>query len=358
MTADTQSLPLQVALPHAQRVWIETPSFDFLFFILSPIAILPIVLPAFFISPRFALLFFMLSFPHYVSTFAFFFWDENKTRHATRWVAFFAGPVIIAVTYWALFYFHVPRVMQLVLFAWNIFHVGRQSCGILSIYRHRAGVFDPVQKDVTNAAILAGSFFLAFWNIDSHPQWGPLLNDISPRAISLTKVALGVIAGAAVIRMVTTLMQRKEPVGLPEALFAVTSFVIFTPYLFLHDSSLATAVMLLPHYLQYLGLVWLLHRRRFRSGAEGSPSQRVLQKISANTPLLLVVLAGIGVSFAAASVILRHVGQPTIFESLYLLLAFEHFYLDALFWAFRDRTVRNSIGPYLTRYEHPRAEVA
>ena len=44
----------------------------------------------------------MLAFAHYVSSFTFYLWDENRARHRTRWVAFFAGPVLITVTFCAL----------------------------------------------------------------------------------------------------------------------------------------------------------------------------------------------------------------------------------------------------------------
>ena len=40
-------------------------------------------------------------------------------------------------------------------------------------------------------------------------------------------------------------------------------------------------------------------------------------------------------------------GHIEVFEAAYLLLAFVHFYLDGLFWAFRDPHVRRSLGPYL-----------
>src|SRR5213076_3620972 len=79
----------------------------------------------------------ILAFAHYMSSYAFYFWNENREYHRSRWLAFFAGPVIIAATYVALIAFEVPYIIQFVLFFWNTFHVARQNCGILSIYRHR-----------------------------------------------------------------------------------------------------------------------------------------------------------------------------------------------------------------------------
>ena len=355
MTAEAQPLPLPLDTGRvaSRRMWIESPRFDAFFFLLSPLVVLPLAVAPMLVAPQLAVLFFLLSFPHYASTFTFYFWDENRQRHATRWFAFFAGPLIIAFCYWALVHYQVPRTIPNLLFVWNTWHVGRQSCGIISIYRHRAGVFDPAAKQATNFAILAANFAFAFANIDTHPQFGPFLADISPRATALLQAILVVIAIVAVAAFAKSLWARmrsgKKP-SATEMILVVTSIALFHPYLWVRSSGMATAMMLLPHYLQYLGIVWLLHRRRFQE-AEGSAPQRVLQRLSSNTPLLIAVLTGIGVSFAAASIVLRHTGHDPIFESMYLLLAFEHFYLDGLFWAFKDPTVRKSIGPWLTRYE-------
>ena len=357
MTAEAQSLPLPLEGARAaeRRPLIQSPGFDWIFFLGSPLVTLPLAVLPLLVAPQFAILFFLLAFPHYASTFAFYFWDENRERHATRWVAFFAGPIILALCYLALFYFKVPRLMQLVLFTWNVYHVGRQSCGIASIYRHRAGVMDNTAKQATNFAILATNFAFAFFNISTHPQFGPFLRDISPRATALLQSVLAVTALVALGALGKSIWERirggKKPLA-PELIFIATSIAIFHPYLWLRNSGMATAMMLLPHYLQYLGIVWLLHRRRFRT-ADGSTGQRVLQKFSTNMPMLLLLLAGIGGSFAVASVVLRHTGHDSIFETMYLLLAFEHFYLDGLFWAFKDPSVRKSIGPWLTRYEAP-----
>ena len=66
--------------------------------------------------------------------------------------------------------FEVPYIVQVVLLGWNTWHVSRQNCGILSIYRSRAGVSNLEQKNAANNAILSVSCFLATWNIESHNE--------------------------------------------------------------------------------------------------------------------------------------------------------------------------------------------
>jgi hypothetical protein len=333
----------------APHEWIQSPGFDLAFFILAPLVTLPLVYGALHVHNAFALAGFVLAFAHYLSSFAFYFWDENRGRNRQRWVAFFAGPALITVTFCALVLFEVPLVIQVVLFFWNAVHVARQSCGILSIYRHRAGVFDPAQKGTANAAILAVNLWFCLWNIETHQEVEPLLLAVSPRLPFLLWLGAGAVAVAALARAVVAFQRRAaegKAAGLPELGLFVASLALFHPYLWIADSGRATFAMLLPHYVQYLALVWLVHRRKFRE-AVGSRAQVYLHRVSASNLGLVVALAAAGLGFFAAKELLTRFGYLTLFEAGYLLLAFVHFYIDGLFWAFRDPHVRRSLGPYL-----------
>ena len=328
--------------------WIQSPGYDLGFFILAPVLTLPIILLELWGWGRVALAGGILALAHYCSTFAFFAWDENRIHYRTHWLPFFAGPMVICLAYLLLIATEAFRTISFLLFFWNAYHVSRQSCGLLSIYRHRAGVADPRQKDVANGAIVSTSLWLALWNIATHPSVLPLLTAVSPRLPGLLRLALGVVAAVTLARLARALWRRAGGGGLraPELAFVATSLLLFTPYLWLPTSGGATYAMLLPHYVQYLGLLWLVHRRKFRS-PEGSPAQRALQLLSAHTVTLVGVLATVSVTFVAVRLLLVHAGHPSTFEAFYLLLAFVHFYLDALFWAFRDPHVRRMLAPYL-----------
>jgi hypothetical protein len=72
---------------------------------------------------------------------------EREPGVPPRALAGFAGgPVIITIVYFMLLGFEVPYVVQFVLFFWNTIHVSRQNCGILSIYRNKAGVGIPAWR--------------------------------------------------------------------------------------------------------------------------------------------------------------------------------------------------------------------
>jgi len=350
MSAVARSAPEQASLgAPAPGVWIESPGFDLTCLILAPLLTLPLALGALYVHNAFALFGLVLAFAHYLSSFSFYFWDENRPRHRERWLAFYVGPLLIVVTVWLLVLYRVPLVVQVALFFWNAAHVARQSCGILSIYRHRAGVADPQQKRAANGAILATNLWFCLWNIETHAEVRPLLVAISPRLPFLLWLGFGALAAAALARAVNAFRERRapgRPAAAPELALFAASLALFHPYLWIPDSGRATFAMLLPHYVQYLALVWLLHRRKFR-GAAGSRAQELLRRVSGGNLALAASLAAAGLGFFAFKELMARAGHPEVFDSIFLLLAFVHFYVDGLFWAFRDPHVRRSIGPHL-----------
>jgi hypothetical protein len=342
--------PIGLRARIASSGWIHSPLFDCAFLIMVPLLTLPIIVGIYFRIPVLAITAGVtLAFAHYFSTVAFYFWDENREYHRTRWIAFFAGPAIIICIYFLLLGFDVPYVIQIILFAWNTFHVSRQNCGILSLYRARAGVVDKglQQRHAANRSIIASSTFLATWNLETHPQFVGFFNWLLPGA-NLTggvKIVAGLAAAFFLIQLGVALLRRKEPIGIPEALFLGASLVFFWPYLFIKDSGVATYAMLLPHYVQYMTLVWLLHRRKFGNATTGAPVP--LLRISSKLVYLLPVLFMVGYGINEMRVYADSRGYEWHFETFYLLVAFLHYYLDGLIWSFRQPHVRQTILPFL-----------
>jgi hypothetical protein len=330
--------------------WIHSPRFDFLLLIAAPLVTIPIFAGIYFRIPFLAIgCAFALAFSHYMSTMTFYFWKENQEYHRARWMAFFAGPLILAVIYALIVGFEVPYIVQVVLLAWNTWHVSRQNCGILSIYRSRAGVSNLEQKNAANNAILSVSCFLATWNIESHNEVMGFFGYISTDLAWIIKAVLGTIALYFVVRLIIALVQRKEPLGLAEGLFLIAGLGFFYPYLFIKDSNIATLAMLLPHYVQYLALVWLLHRRKFGNGAANDGAPAALRLVSSRLVVLIPVLMAVGFPIYWIWGYMNSAGLEWWFGAVYVLIAFEHYYLDGLIWSFRRKHVRETMLPFLLR---------
>ena len=97
--------------------------------------------------------------------------------------------------------------------------------------------------------------------------------------------------------------------------------------------------MLLGHFLQYLGITWLLNSRKLAE-AKGSLGQRCISRLWRDPYVLLPAFLLAGGLF--------YILQTSIMAAA-IALVLLHFYLDGLFWAFRKPEVRRAIGPYLLR---------
>jgi hypothetical protein len=351
MSDTALAAPLVLSERRSKGAWIVSPGFDLALLIFVPLLTLPVMAGVYLRIPILAIGGgITLAFAHYSSSFAFYFWKENQEYHRRRWAAFYAGPFILAALYLFIVGTHIPYVMQFFLFFWNTFHVARQNCGILSIYRHGAGVMDTRQRDIANRAIIAVSLFLALWNIDTHKEVSALFGLVSTNLSLIVRVSAGIVAAIAVVHLIIALSRRATAeneggIGAPELLFLFSSLAFFYPYLVIRSSEIATFAMLLPHYVQYMAIVWLLHRRKFGATEGGVPA--LLKLMSRKIAVLIPILVAVGGFFYALHLTSIRIGRPYIFETAYLLIAFEHYYLDGLIWSFKQPHVRQTIGSYL-----------
>ncbi|HXG59139.1 MAG TPA: hypothetical protein VNL91_08955 [Thermoanaerobaculia bacterium] len=339
-----------VAVADVSPSWIQSRNFDLVVFVLSPLLGVAVALawPAWPIIAAIATT--VIGFPHYYSTFTFFFWRENRPHHLERWTAFFLGPVIIALVTFVLFAARIPVVIPFVVYFWNAYHVSLQSCGLLSIYRHRVVRPSVRDKRIANTAIVATNLWFALWNTEWYPMLHRVLTMPHRDLPRYLWVALGVVSIASCMALAWTLVERKrrgEGPSAAELAFLATSLLLFHPYLWVREPGIATLAMLMGHFVQYLGIVWLIHYRRFRE-APDDRAERVLHTISSNPLVLATVLLTSGVTTFVIYLLFEAVSFPGAFEGLYMALAFTHFYLDGLFWAFRRPHVRRTLGPYLT----------
>jgi hypothetical protein len=337
-----------------RRGWIESPFYDLALFTLSPVAgLLLIALErATKLGPAAGVLaVYFVGIPHYLSTFTFYLGDQNRAHYKARWAAFFLGPLLIFGSVLALRVLDVSGVVQCVIFTWNVYHVSLQSAGILSIYRRLNGG-EQTEKRWAHLTLLSVNATMAFWFLKYFPPLNSLLlrvHPLAPLALRYVCLAAAVVAGAG---YAFRLLKRPGPVGVPERAFLLSSLLLFSPYLWVQDSVLATIATLMGHFIQYLGIVWLLNRRKFGKETSGSRAQRWLARVSSHPAFLLVNLLVIGGFFLFIDRGSRLVGMYLSYIIIWNSLVLIHFYVDGLVWAFRNSFVRKTVAPYLVLESH------
>jgi len=343
---------LSMASAHAesrvQRGWIESPFFDLALFTLSPLVGLAVVLmvrfhPAGTIAAVAAT--FILGVPHYLSTFTFFVGDENRAHYLARPLGFVLVPLLIFATVLGLRVVHLDSPVIILMFVWNIWHVALQSTGILGIYRRLHGGPDR-ERTIAKTSLFTTGAAMALWQPSTFP---PLHDGIEWLHKGLYRIISVGFVAAAIVSTVTLLVliaRRPQRMSFAETSFLLSSLLLFHPFLWVPDGQQATLAMLCGHFIQYLGIVWLLNARRY-GRSNGSVAERLLGTASSRPHYALVIIVLTGVAAWAGSHVAAALGVPMAFIIGLNSLALIHFYLDGRFWGFRDPYVRKSIGPFL-----------
>jgi hypothetical protein len=350
--SEPSTAPAAAALKAGSRnVWVQSPAFDSCCFLLSPLAGLALILGDRWLPARESTLlilsaFYFIGIPHYLSTLTFYMGDDNLRQYRARPLAFFAGPLLILASVTGLWWgLHWHPLIKAGLYTWNIYHVSRQSAGILNIYRQLNGG-PRTEHTVALLAILSSTAAMALWPVHGHPSLVLMLAKIHPQLLfALDRLCL---IGAAVSCSVLAwrISRRATRISLPEFGFLLTSVGLGVPYLLVDNLMLATLAMLMGHFIQYLALVWLLHRRKY-GAMHGSSRQRLLGLISGRPLLLCAFLVGCGALFWLGARTSTSADAKNLYACLLISANFIHFYLDGLIWAFRRPAVRDSIAPYL-----------
>jgi hypothetical protein len=338
------------------RGWIESPAYDLALLVLSPAAGLLFALlnqTTHLGHVAGVLVLYFIGIPHYLSTFTFYLGDQNRDHYRLRWAAFFLGPLIIFCSVLGLQAMGVEGVgvVAAVIFTWNIYHVSFQSAGILSLYRRLNGG-DQKEKGWANLTILSVNAAMSFWFVSYFPPLNHLLVLVHPLVPMVLRYACLAMALLAGIGYVSQLLRRPGPFRAPERVFLISSLLLFHPYLWMRDYHAAAVTTLSGHFIQYLGILWLLNRRKYREQVGGSTVQQWLIKISSRPQLLLISLMILGAFFLSLDRGSRFVGLYVGYNIVWSSLVLIHFYVDGLVWAFKDSFVRKTVGPYLALESH------
>jgi hypothetical protein len=342
------------------RGWIASPRYD-LGLLMLPLLTGPLICMVARFAPghETALVlgtFFVFGMPHYLTSYTFYLDDANRSYYRTRWMAFYLGPVAVVGLLTLSLALHLYDLVAAGVALWNVYHVARQSHGILSIYRQLGGGDHQRERTAANLALLGlnGGVFIAV--VHRHPSTARLLAWLppwGPGAIAALVLASGLTALAI---LAWHMARRPIRPALPEMAFLLASILLFAPFLLTHDVTLAVASMLTGHYIQYVGLVWLLNSRKYAVPA-GSWGQRGLTWLSQRLPTLLAVFLIV----AGASALLYWAafdrGAVALTIWAFNVVVLLHFYVDGLCWALRHPPIRKAITPFLILPDHRRAAV-
>jgi hypothetical protein len=353
--------------PRGPLGWIANPGFDGLFFVGSigfafcltaiAVAVPALAMPATILGGV------LLANTHNLLTGFFFLDAENLAYYRQYPHYYFTAPVALLLCSMATFVY-LPELAFTLHFGFTTWHVVRQSVGIQKLYlaRARASDFDRrLDAGLIYAAVVVLHLF-AIWKY--RPLWATHAlapADVFTAGTALTAyvvLALGLVLTARILWV----GRRAGGIAWPRLGFGLTSIAMYTPYLAIDSYQVAFMAGILPHYVQYHGIFWLVGRNKY----VGSPRYdgTLLGRLARHLPLWVL-----GVAIAAALMALFRAPYflaeqtPRLLRdhrvAIYLALGFfyglgwMHFYLDGLLFRFRHPEVRAAILRYLRDPRRP-----
>jgi hypothetical protein len=288
---------------------------------------------------------------------AFFFFDAENMAYYRRYPHhYFTVPVVLLATAMALFVFS-PALAFTLHFFFTTWHVVRQSVGIQKLYlgKVRAAEFDRNFDATLIYAAVAVLHLFAIWKF--RPLW-------ATRALAPDAVQAGGawLAGGIVVLLALALVARvlwlgrRDAVGWQRLGFGLTSIGMYTPYLLIDQYQVAFMAGILPHYMQYHGIFWLVGKNKYAGNAQydGTLLGRLARDVRVWVAVVVAAAAIMAVfrapyflaekdaAFAAAW------GWPVYLSvGFFYGLGWMHFYLDGLLFRFRYPEVRAAILRYL-----------
>ena len=309
----------------------------------------------------------LLAETHFASTWTSYLNSSNILYFKKRKIIFYYIPLIIILFVLIISFF---ISLELALFIGSIFsavHVTRQSTGIIALYRRNKSKYYSKQRIYNNISIYLGSatflmigfkrFYLELERVERLFIFNLLNENTILFLIKLINVSSVVsFIGIWIFYILSILSEfnpyeKKSKISLPKLIVLSYSIFLYSPYLFVDKIVHAVGMGVGIHYIQYLGLVWLLNKRKYISKNHSKGlGDYILVFISQNYKIRFLYLMTYALlSFVAFQGGIRFdkLKPDTIFYSIPLSLQFVHYYIDAFLWKFSNPFIRESVLKYL-----------
>lgn len=274
----------------------------------------------------------LLSYQHLGASFTRLCFDPGSFRR--YWFLLFGlPPLVVAAT--GFLEFGVASGLPVTIYLyWLWFHYARQSWGIAQIYRRRAGA----AADFGDATLFKATFALVpLWGILHRSAQAPTeFMGFGLHFMPVPPMLADGVGIAACVAVVLWLVERgrawrRERAPIAHTLYVLTHFVMFyVAYVLIDDVTTGWLVINIWHNVQYLGVVWLFHQRRFNGALD--PEARLLSRLAQPRNVVLYIAACLVPVAALYLGIMGIVGLLPATAFLYQVVNFHHYIVDAVIW--------------------------
>ena len=341
------------AAPAARSRWILNSWRDLLFFIGTPVLILPLVSTVELKVSVTEIALYVATFGaigHHVPGMMRAYGDrELFERFRTR---FILAPIFFLAVCISLAHLNTDALAVMVLM-WGVWHGLAQVYGFARIYDAKAGTVSPWTPRLDlymcivwfGAGIVFSPGRMAALLTFFYAAGGPL---VPPGAIQALQPAWALVTAAVTLAFTAHLVlerRRGRPASPVKLLLFFSSFGFWWyAMVSINNVILGVALFEIFHDVQYLSLVWIYNRKRVESGhALGGFMRFVFGRSSA----MIGVYVGLVFAYGYGKFLSEEVHPEVIRAALYgffVASSFLHFYYDSFIWSVRERSTQEGLG--------------
>jgi hypothetical protein len=235
-----------------------------------------------------------------------------------------------------------PTLVRTTIFYWASWHFVAQSYGVLRIYQRKHGMVESGLCRLEKTLIFLPALFFVLHRLYTGPftLFGSAILHPTPRAFMVNATGAAVL-GVALVYVVEVGRRRLRigggAAGWVRPLYLACNAVgFYMPYLVIRDGTAAFAAAALWHAVQYLAIVWVYNRRRFRGGIDADA--RLLSFVSqpgralAYLGVIAACALGVYALIFAASRCSWSIERWGL--AVWSGLTLGHYYLDGVIWKF------------------------
>lgn len=341
--------------------WVINKKFDLIFFIGSALlGIMYFVLLLFLAEHAFlitAIVWVLFAQAHFGSTWFIYFDKKNRDYFRAHPWTYYIFPLLIFAAVLSIGYVNQTLLVVLISIA-SIYHVTRQSYGILQLYRVRNQEFSPFEKQTEAAALFSWTLFFGTFGALHIPDFRAIFGPILPLASIVTWVLFAVAVLCAILLIYQFVNRERN--SLPKNLFLLNATLMYAPYLYasiilvdIYQMEIATLTSLITHYMQYMGIVWLLNINKYQGDTPYAKENPFLRKVTSRYAYIIVAI----LAYALLMAFFRW-GIPEsktlllkIIPNIVIAFTAVHFFIDAFIWKFWNPFYKETALPFVRPIE-------
>lgn len=259
--------------------------------------------------------------PHFGATWSVFF-DKKMRNFAKQNKFFFIYLPILIVASTTFLFFNFSNLFYFLFFAFNIYHVTRQSIGICKLFSHykEEKLYQEYTLYIINSIIFFG--IVAYH----------LTNIINEEVATLFGYFV------LIVSLILSVIQKITFKSWETSLTTFTGLFMFIPAFFVGEPIHALLAGITMHYSQYLIMMLKITARK--STELSSKSQSSLQLPKFQNYVLLIFFYGV-IATLLSTLSSSRIDTFSNLIIIPLLGQMLHFYLDGLIWKFKNKEMWN-----------------